>query len=61
MPDEKHDAPKPPSARDRLARMLRRDYDIGRSLDDRAFIASRNGPNVALTSGRPSPVWPPIT
>ncbi|MCB9429593.1 MAG: hypothetical protein H6524_12360 [Actinobacteria bacterium] len=52
MPDEKHDAPKPPSARDRLARMLRRDYDIGRSLDDRAFIASRNGPNVALTSGQ---------
>lgn len=51
MADERtHDAK--PSARDRLAGMLRRDYDIGRTVDDRPFIASKTGPNVALTSGQ---------
>ncbi len=39
------------SSRDRLAGMLRRDYNIGRSVDDRAFIVSKAGANVALTSG----------
>jgi hypothetical protein len=41
-----------PSARDRLAGMLRRDYLIGRSLDDRPYIASKTGPNIALMSAQ---------
>jgi hypothetical protein len=48
--DKAHD-PKP-SARDRLAAMLQRDYTIGRTVDDRPYVASRTAANIALTSGQ---------